>query len=230
MTALSNDLHVCECLKICIQAQQSSSSFTFYIYQNDVLLQQLREDVLSFIKMKKEKKKNDMKDDESSILTAIATEEEEFSMRNVINVNEEYILDQKMLVTAVATAVVLEEQFDVAIEEEFTVVSEKETAIETEKETVIKIEEETVIETEEKTAIETEEKIATEEERESTTHYHEMFTSVTTSEESDVALNSLAVASAENFISDAIEFEKEIRYYKSLVLVESILFAIMIQD
>jgi len=93
MTALSSDLHVCECSKICIQAQQSSSSFTFYIYQNDVLSQQLREKVLLFIKMKKEKKKNDMKDDESSVLTAITTEEEESSMRNVINVNEEDILD-----------------------------------------------------------------------------------------------------------------------------------------
>ncbi len=126
-----------------------------------------------------------------------------------------------MLVTAVTTAVVLEEQYDVAIEEKSTVVSEEETAIETE--------EETAIEAEEEAAIETREEIATEEDEESNTHYHEMFTSVTTSKESDVALNFSTVASAWNFISDAVEFKKEIRYYESLVLVESILFVIMIQ-
>lgn len=227
MTALSSNLHVCECLKICSQAQQSSS-FTFYIYQNDVLSQQLCENVLSFIKIEKKKKNNNMKEDESSVLTAIATKEEESFRRNVINVNEKDIFDQKTLVTAVVTADVLVKQIDAAIEEEPTVVAAEKTTIEVEKEITMRTEEKSTMRTEEKTVIETEEKVATEEDEKSTTHYHEML-DVTTSKESDVALNLLTVASAENFISDAVEFEKEMRNYESLVLVESILSVIIIE-
>jgi len=215
MTALPSDLHVCECSEVCIQAQQPSSPFTSYIYQDDVLPQQLREDALPSIKVKEEEEKDDMGDDESSILAATVTEGEGSSMRNAINVNEEGIPDQEMLVAAAAAAVVLGEQFDAATGGESTVVSEREAATGTGGEAAI--------ETEGEAATGTGGEAATEGGGGSTTHYHGIFTGATTSEEPGAALDPPAAASAGNFISDAVEFEEEIRYYESLVLVGSIL-------
>jgi hypothetical protein len=229
MTALPSDLHVCECSEVCIQAQQPSSSFTSYIYQDGVLPQQLREDALPSIKMKEEEEDNDMRDDGSSVLAAIATEGEGSSMRNVINVIEEGIPDQEMLVAAAAAAVVLGGQFDAATGGESTVVSEGEAATGTEGETAIETEGEAATGTGGEAAIGTGGEVATEGGGGSTTHYHGMFTGATTSEEPGAALDPPAAASAGDFISDAVEFEEEIRYYESLVLVGSILSAIMIQ-